>query len=148
MPYDRSLVLIADDNEDDREMTMRFVRQAVPGVELVTCADGEETLKCLQDYAHGSISDLPDLALLDMKMPKLNGDEVVERLREERTLTRIPVVLFSSSVLEADVERCLRAGVRSYVQKPTDYEEYKQIVRRLCEYWLEVNLDLRASMRA
>jgi two-component system response regulator len=139
-------VLVADDSEDDRSMTVRFLRQAVPDVKIVTCADGEETLRCLLEFAQGSIESLPHLALLDMKMPKLNGDEVMERIQHERKLARMPIVLFSSSALASDVDRCVRAGVRSYVRKPTDFYEYQSVVARLCDYWLGVNLDLRTAL--
>ncbi len=138
-------ILVADDNEDDRAITIRFVRRSIPHANIVTCVDGEDTVRCLLDFAEGPVEALPQLVLLDMKMPKLNGDEVMDRLREERSLTRVPVVLFSSSALPRDVERCLRAGVRSYVCKPTDYEDYGQVVQALCAYWLRVNLDLRAA---
>jgi len=146
MNYENMTVLVADDNEDDRAMTLRFLRRSAPGVQIVTCADGEETVQCLLDYASSPVELLPSLVLLDMKMPKLNGDEVMERLREERHLTRVPVVLFSSSALARDVERCLRAGVRSYVRKPTDYDEYASTIDKLCDYWLGVNLDLRTAL--
>jgi two-component system response regulator len=145
---DSPTILVADDNEDDRSITLRFVRRCVPEANVVTCVDGEDTVRCLLDFAEGPVDKLPRLVLLDMKMPKLNGDEVMERLREERSLTRVPVVLFSSSALPRDVENCLRAGVRSYVRKPTDYEEYRHVIEQLCGYWLGVNLDLRTASLA
>ncbi|MGV3615080.1 MAG: response regulator [Fimbriimonas sp.] len=145
---DNPIILVADDNEDDRAITMRFVRRCVPNAEIVICVDGEETVRTLLEFAEGPLDRLPSLVILDMKMPKLNGDEVMERLREERSLTRVPVVLFSSSALARDVENCLRAGVRSYVRKPTDFEEYRDIIDRLCGYWLQINLDLRTAMIA
>jgi len=143
---DQPTILVADDSDDDRAITMRFVRRCVPNANIVTCVDGEDTVRCLLEFAEGPIELLPSLVILDMKMPKLNGDEVMERLRQERSLTRVPVVLFSSSALPRDVEKCLRAGVRSYVRKPTDYEEYQRVIEQLCGYWLGVNLDLRTAM--
>ena len=143
---DSPTVLVADDNEDDRAITIRFIRKAAPNAHIITCKDGEEALRCLLEYVDRDRDEMPHLALMDMKMPKLNGDEVAAQLQNEPNLSRIPLVLFSSSALADDVDRCIRAGVRSYVRKPTDFYEYETVVRRLCEYWLEVNLDLRVAL--
>ncbi len=133
-------VLVIDDSESDRDLTVRFVHRRLPKATVETCSDAQEGLDSLLRYSKGPAEDLPALVIMDQKMPRLNGDEIMEQIREERALVNVPVVLFSSSALHEDVEKCLRAGVKSYVRKPTDYDEYGKVIQSICDYWVGVNL--------
>lgn len=133
-------ILVADDNPDDLALTCRFLQRAVPSVEIQTARDGLEALKALEAALVHGTAPFPHLIILDLKMPKLNGREVVERLRDVPNLPFVPIVLFTSSRLEADVVACYRSGARSFVHKPVDYDEYRLAVAEICRFWLQVNV--------
>lgn len=119
-------ILIADDSDLDRELTARGVRRAAPEVSAVLCEDGEAALNEL--LADPEIR----LMLLDHRMPKMGAEEVLRAIPADR-LENLAVILFSSAVSPANVERCLQLGARAYVEKPTDPTDYNQAVRGIVE---------------
>ena len=123
-------VLVADDNEDHLFLTVRALRE-VPDVQLdiETAADGEEAL----DAVFGDRP--PNLILLDIKMPKLNGLEVLERVKADDRLRKIPVVVLTSSERPEDVDATYRLGGNSYVTKPSTGAGLREGLRRVSSYW-------------
>jgi CheY-like chemotaxis protein len=128
--------LVADDNEDHLFLTVRALRE-VPGVELEieTAKDGEEALDAV--YRRGRFVDgrPPHLILLDIKMPKVNGLEVLERVKADERLRRIPVVVLTSSERPEDVAATYRLGGNSYVTKPATGSGLREGLRRVSSYW-------------
>jgi len=134
-------VLLADDNLADAELIMLSL-----GEDLVArihhVHDGEEALDsllCRGRYSQRSFEAPLRLILLDIKLPKVSGLEVLEEIKRDPRTHAIPVVLLTSSRLEEDVVRGYQLGANSYVQKPVEFERFRQIVRQLGAYWLAVN---------
>ena len=134
-------VLLADDNLADAELIMLSLGEDLVG-RIHHVYDGEEALDfllCRASYAQRSFEDPPKLIVLDIKLPKVSGLEVLEQIKRDPRTRAIPVVLLTSSRLEEDVLRGYQLGANSYVQKPVEFERFRQIVRRLGAYWLAVN---------
>jgi two-component system, response regulator len=132
----RSLMLV-EDNADDEKLALRALRlSGYKSVPLIA-RDGAEALQVLQDLP---ASKLPALILLDLKLPKLSGFEVLERLRKDAKTRDLPVVIMSSSDEQRDVEDCYRLGANSYIRKPVDFDGFSETVSTLGEYWLSINV--------
>lgn len=129
-------VLVADDNEDHLFLTVRAL-QEVPGAELdiVTASDGEEALDAVYRRGRFTGDRAPHLILLDIKMPKLNGLEVLERVKADERLRSIPVVVLTSSERAEDVDATYRLGGNSYVTKPSSGVGLREGLRRVSSYW-------------
>lgn len=137
-----ALVLHVEDNADDEMLVKRAFRSGVPDNLLVTARDGREAAAYLfEGKLVGGLSDhrLPDLIILDLKLPIVGGLELLERIRSEEETKRIPVVVLTSSDEAKDIERCYQLGVNSYVPKPMEFEKFLEAVRRIGNYWLETN---------
>jgi len=134
-------VLLVDDNPADAELVLVTLAGSVsPSIYHVH--DGEEALDflfCRADYAERHFEQLPRLVLLDLKLPKVNGLEVLREIRGDPRTRSIPVVLLTSSKMERDVLEGYRLGVNSYIQKPVDFEEFRETVKDIGRYWLERN---------
>jgi two-component system, response regulator len=130
-------ILLVEDNPDDELLTLRALRSVAKACPVVTARDGEEAVECLQS------SPPPALVLLDLKLPKLNGLEVLERLRRMPGLEHVPVVVLTSSREQVDVKESYRLGANSFVQKPVEFEEFIETVRLLGSYWLSKNVGPR-----
>jgi CheY-like chemotaxis protein len=124
-------VLVADDNEDHLFLTVRALRE-VPGVdlEIQTAVDGEEALHAVYDG-----DSPPHLILLDIKMPKINGLEVLERIKSDERLRSIPIVVLTSSERPEDINAAYRLGSNSYVTKPASGAGLREGLRRVSSYW-------------
>ena len=122
-------ILLAEDNEDHRFLTVRALRDAA-GVtlEIDTVADGEEAMQYLQ-------SNRPDLIILDLKMPKVDGLEVLERVKSDPDRRAIPTVVLSSSDRPEDVSAAYRLGGNTYVTKPTSATGFRESMAQLRDYW-------------
>jgi len=134
-------VLLADDNPADAELIMLSLGEAIVG-RIHHVHDGEEALDfllCREAYAQRSFEAPPRLIVLDIKLPKLSGLEVLEEIKRDPRTRAIPTVLLTSSRLEEEVVRGYQLGANSYVQKPVEFERFRQIVRQLGSYWLAVN---------
>lgn len=135
----RIRVLVADDNDDHLFLTVRALRDTQGVVlEVDTVSDGEETLDYL--YRRGRFTDRPrpDLILLDLKMPKRSGLEVLERLKDDAELREIPVVVFTSSERREDICETYRRGGSSYVTKPSTVAGFRLGLAQLSEYWTKL----------
>jgi two-component system response regulator len=127
---------VADDNEDHLFLTVRALRE-VPGVELEieTASDGQEALDAVYQRGRYGGSRPPNLILLDIKMPKLNGLEVLERIKSDERLRKIPIVVLTSSERPEDVDATYRLGGNSYVTKPSTGAGMREGLRRVSSYW-------------
>lgn len=110
----------------------------VPNI-IRVARDGVEAI----DYLFGDNAKLPDLILMDLKLPKISGLEVLERVRQEPSARRLPIVVLTSSDEERDILECYRLGANSYVRKPVDFDEFIEVVRQLGLYWLTMNMTLQ-----
>jgi CheY-like chemotaxis protein len=134
-------VLLADDNVADAELIMLSLGEEIVA-RIHHVHDGEEALDfllCRAAYAHRSFEAAPRLIVLDIKLPKVSGLEVLEEIKRHPQTRGIPAVLLTSSRIEADVLRAYQLGANRYVQKPVQFERFRQIVRQLGAYWLAVN---------
>lgn len=137
-----ALVLHVEDNVDDEMLVKRAFRTGVPGSRLIAAHDGREALEYLFEgkLLNGLTEHrLPDLILLDLKLPILGGLELLEKIRATESTRGIPVVILSSSDESSDIERCYKLGVNSYVPKPVDFDKFVETVQRIGSYWLETN---------
>lgn len=136
------LILLVDDNQDDVSLTLRaFERSAFP-TELVVAQDGEEALDYL--FATGPHSDrdpevMPEVVLLDLNLPKINGIEVLRRLRADPRTRRLPVVVLTSSTERSDLVSAYDLGANSFIRKPVDFDEFLVTTQQLGIYWLRLN---------
>lgn len=129
------LVLLVEDNPADEKLALRALnRSAVPcNVELAR--DGVEAV----DYLFSGGAERPKLVLLDLKLPRMNGLEVLRKIRSDERTRRLPVVCFTSSSEETDVVNCFDSGANSFVRKVVDYDQYMDRMVKLAEYWLAIN---------
>jgi two-component system, response regulator len=135
-------VLLVEDNPRDAEMTLRSLRRRHLANHVVHVKDGQEALDWLNaagKYADRDRSQHPKLVLLDLKLPKVDGLEVLRALRSEPQTRLIPVVILTSSREEKDVIDGYKLGVNSYVVKPLDFDKFSAAVAELGQYWLLVN---------
>ena len=134
------VVLLVEDSAHDEMFTLRAFRKTLEFTSVVVARDGEEAVGLLNTESRGS---RPDLILLDLKVPKLDGFEVLRHIREHRHLKLVPVVIMSSSGEERDVDRSYALGANSYIRKPVDYESYQDAIRQIGSYWLGLNFECR-----
>lgn len=140
-PSRLAVILLVDDDPGDQELTRRALEEDVVRVDLRVASDGEEALDYLLrrgDYAGALDAPRPDLILLDLNMPRMNGREVLEVLKKSPDLCRIPVVILTTSKQEADIVTTYDLGCNSYVQKPVDIDQFIHVVRKMGNYWFEV----------
>ncbi len=134
-------ILLVEDNAKDIELTLHALRAENLANRVHVARDGEEALQFLADSQHeaNGITELPKLILLDLKLPKVDGLEVLRQIKSNPNTKIIPVVVLTSSKQERDLINSYRLGVNSYIQKPVDFEQFRKIVKQLGLYWLLVN---------
>jgi len=135
-------ILLVEDNPDDVELTLRAFHKNNIANNVVIARDGVEALDylfCQGAYADRIIKDTPRLILLDLKLPKLDGLQVLERLRADERSKLIPVVILTSSKEEQDLISSYKSGANSYVRKPVDFNRFVEAVRQIGLYWLLIN---------
>ncbi len=136
------VILLVEDNPDDEELTLRALRRNRVTNEVVVARDGVDALDYLLGtgaYEGRDPSVVPQVVLLDLKLPKLDGLEVLRRIRSEERTRLLPVVILTSSNEEQDVISGYALGANSYVRKPVDFAEFVEAVRQLGLYWLLLN---------
>lgn len=136
-------ILLVEDNADDEELTRRALKKNKILNELVVARDGAEALEYLlsngnQDARHCK-SNLPALVLLDLKLPKIDGLEVLRRLRENEKTALVPVVILTSSKEEQDIANAYKSGCNSYIRKPVDFIQFNDAIQNMGLYWLMLN---------
>ena len=136
------IILLVEDNPDDVELTLRALKKHLILNEVVVAGDGVEAL----DYLFGTgahagrdLSVMPTVILLDLKLPKMDGLEVLQRLRSDDRTELLPVVILTSSKEESDVINGYKLGANSYVRKPVDFAQFSEAMRQLGLYWLILN---------
>ncbi|OEU59915.1 MAG: two-component system response regulator [Desulfuromonadales bacterium C00003094] len=135
-------ILLVEDNPDDELLTLRALRKNRIDNPVVVVRDGAEALDYLfsrGSYADCSESELPVVVLLDLKLPKIGGLEVLERLRLDQRTRLLPVVVLTSSREEQDVKEAYLRGANSYIRKPVDFNHFLDAVGQLGNYWLKLN---------
>jgi two-component system response regulator len=136
------VILLVEDNADDEALTLRALQKNNIRNKVVVAHDGVEALDYLfgaGDYAGRDPREVPQVVLLDLKLPKLDGLEVLRRLRADERTRLLPVVILTSSVEQQDRMRGYDLGANSYVRKPVDFNEFIEAVRQLGLYWLILN---------
>jgi two-component system response regulator len=135
-------ILLVEDNSSDAEMTIDALSQNNLANKLLHVKDGAEALDFIfaeGNYANRQISDKPKVILLDLKMPKVNGLEVLQKIRYDERTKNIPVVVLTSSKEDPDIQKCYDLGVNSYVVKPVEFDAFQKAVSELGLYWMIVN---------
>lgn len=142
MPEQTTEILLVEDSSDEVEFFVHTLEKAGLAARLHVVMDGAEALEflfCTGRYANRNISNRPKVVMLDLKVPKVSGLEVLRRLKADPRTRTIPVVVLSSSQEERDLVESYEFGVNSYVVKPMDFDEFGQTVRLLGQYWLQFN---------
>lgn len=134
-------ILLVEDNSDDELLALRALKKNNIANEVIVARDGQEAL----DYLFGEGSHagqevpLPEVILLDLKLPKIDGLEVLRRIRANEHTRHVPIVILTTSNEDIDIETSYDRGCNSYIRKPVDYEQFLEAVRQLGLYWLVLN---------
>jgi two-component system response regulator len=141
-------ILMVEDNPDDEQLTLRALAKHHLANKIHVVRDGQEALDyvfCKGRYADRKISDHPNVILLDIKLPLIDGIEVLRRIKADERTKTIPVVMLTSSHEERDLVESYRLGVNSYIVKPVDFDQFTESARALGMYWLLLNRPPKAA---
>lgn len=138
----KNAILLVEDNPSDARLTIMALEERKLANKIVHVKDGQEALDYI--FAQGTFSnrimeDFPSVILLDLKMPKVSGIEVLQKIKSDERTKRIPVVVFSSSQEDPDVQACYNLGVNSYIVKPLDFDTFMKVVSEMGLYWMLIN---------
>jgi two-component system response regulator len=142
MLNERTDILLVEDNPNDIKLTLHAFKIANLANTIHVARDGVEAIEFLfgtEENGSGKIPDVPKLILLDLKLPRMDGHEVLKRIKGDPRTCGIPVVMLTSSSEERDVMRTYQTGANSYIVKPVDFEQFTESVRDLGKYWLVIN---------
>lgn len=135
-------IILVEDNADDAALTKRAFKTNNLSNNLVHLKNGEEAIKFIFEGAEfdgKTFTDHPKVILLDLKMPKVNGMEVLEKIKNDEKTKTIPVVILTSSAEDPDIKRCYDLGANSYIVKPVEFDKFSKAVVELGMYWLVLN---------
>jgi len=135
-------ILLVEDNPNDADLSLYALKKYNVANEVHHARDGAEALDflfCTGPHANRKVEDVPKVILLDLKLPKVDGLEVLRRIKADERTRRIPVVVLTSSREDRDVVESYQYGVNSYIVKPIDFEQFTEAVRKLGMYWLLLN---------
>ncbi|NHC34918.1 response regulator [Scytonema millei] len=139
---DRKVILLVEDNPDDEALAIRALKRHHIGNDIVVAHDGVEALDYLFGtgaYAGRDVNSKPTVVLLDLKLPRVDGLEVLRRLREDERTKLMPVVVLTTSSEERDLLDSYSLGCNSYIRKPVDFLQFSEAIRQLGMYWLLMN---------
>jgi CheY-like chemotaxis protein len=134
-------ILIAEDDEDDYLLTIEALKEAGIDKQVKWVKDGEELMNYLEPTGKAlrkAEAGYPSLILLDLNMPRKDGREVLEEIKNHRTLRKIPVVVLTTSKAETDINHAYDLGVNSYIQKPVRFSEFVEVIKVLSHYWFQI----------
>lgn len=135
-------ILLIEDNPDDAELAIRALKKSHLANNVTHLMDGAEAIDflfCQGEYETRDINNLPKVILLDLKMPKVNGLEVLKRIKDDIRTRAIPVVILTSSAEDPDIKRSYELGANSYIVKPVEFNNFAKIISDLGMYWLVIN---------
>ncbi len=141
-PRKRNVIFMVEDNPDDELLTRRALKAHNLINEIVVAHDGQEAVDYLsgeKEYGNGRLTERIAIILLDLKLPKINGLDVLKWIRANSATKTIPVIILTSSKEESDIAESYRSGANSYVQKPVDFSKFTEAVKILGMYWLILN---------
>ncbi|WP_143959879.1 response regulator [Litoribacter populi] len=135
-------ILLIEDNKDDADLIKRALKKSQPGIQILHFDDGEQALDIL--FKKNGFSKSHDklhlkLIIVDLKMPKIDGFEVLKAVKNNTTTQTIPVAVLTSSNQMQDIQACYEMGVNSYIVKPVDFEEFTKTIQEMASYWLDLN---------
>ncbi len=136
------VILLVEDNPDDEALTIRALKKNNIANEVIVTRDGVDALDYIfaeGQYSSRDISDQPQVILLDLKLPKIDGHEVLKKIRADKRTSRIPVVILTTSDEEQDIATSYDNGANSYIRKPVDFDQFMGAIRKLGMYWLVLN---------
>lgn len=142
MMVERKVILIVEDNPDDEELTLRALKQSHVFHQVIVVHDGEEALEYLFNGGGNSgqeLHPLPQVMLLDLKLPKVSGFDVLKHVRNDPRTQFLPVVIMTSSSEEEDIYTSYKLGANSYVRKPVEFQRFAEAVQQMGLYWLLIN---------
>lgn len=137
-------MLLVEDSKDDEDLTFMALKENKISSNVVVCRNGAEALDylfCRGKFEHRSEKDMPRLILLDLKLPKLDGLELLRRVRSHQETKLIPVVVLTTSVEEGDILESYNLLANSYIRKPVVFEEFASAIKQISMYWLQLNLN-------
>jgi CheY-like chemotaxis protein len=132
-------ILLVEDNPMDLDLTCQAFREHSIANPIAVCRDGEEALQYMDEHPLASDSQLPILVLLDLRLPKVDGIEVLRQVRSHAVWKQVPVVVLSTSRENRDIEAAYQLGVNSYIVKPVDFLAFAEVVKTIKIYWLLTN---------
>jgi CheY-like chemotaxis protein len=132
-------ILLVEDNPMDVDLTLEAFREHGVVNPILVCRDGEEALQYIAEHRAATDAQLPALVLLDLRLPKVDGIEVLRQARNDEVWKQIPVVVLTTSRENADIESAYRLGVNSYIVKPVDFLAFTDVVKTIKIYWLLTN---------
>ncbi len=141
MMINDEIILLVEDNPDDIALALRALKKSNLGKEIVVARDGAEAL----DYLFGengkgqTANALPQLIMLDLKLPKISGLEVLKQLRNDERTRYLPVVIMTTSNERQDIVNCYNHGANSYIRKPVDFAKFYDVIKQIGSYWLGLN---------
>jgi CheY-like chemotaxis protein len=142
MGFNKVEILLVEDSMDDAALTIRALKKGGLSNVIFHVKDGAEALDfmyCKEEYATRNILECPKLILLDLKMPKLSGFEVLEKIKSDPVFKTIPIVMLTSSNEDPDIRKCYELGVNSYIVKPIDSLEFFKTIKELGLFWMILN---------
>jgi CheY-like chemotaxis protein len=146
----KTVLLVEDNAEDEFLVTRAFKRTKLP-INMIVARDGQEAVDyvfCTGAFVKRKFADVPDLVLLDLDLPKINGHEVLSYLRADQRMRMVPVVVFTATSDEHDRLTAYQLGANSYVVKPADGSKIGSVIENLCRYWFSLNSALRSPTYA
>jgi hypothetical protein len=132
-------ILLIEDNEMDIDLTLQAFEEHAVANPIVVCHDGEEALTYIDQHAHPGDTQLPIVTLLDLRLPKVDGLDVLRKARQDPVWQQLPIVVMTTSRENHDIQTAYQLGANSYIVKPVDFDAFTEVVRTIKVYWLLTN---------